>query len=192
MIISFLGCPCSGKTTVATKLFIRLKEAAIPCELVPEQARWYIAQYRKDNLIPYTAPVYLNDIDQRQIMSKQIDAELLMGPTVGRHGVLVCDSSALNALLYMTDDCLQNPDIQAAARQTVANTDIFLICPPVPSLARDVNRLHNKEQSLLINKKLPEVLGTYLADKKTKYLTGDSEERTRTAMRALMEGLLAD
>jgi len=50
MFVGFVGSPLSGKTTVAAKVFAKLKKAGMPVEFIPEQSRFYIAQARETSL----------------------------------------------------------------------------------------------------------------------------------------------
>ena len=103
MLVSFLGSPCSGKTTTAAMLFAKLKEDGLPAEFLAEYARLYIANKRVNSLKEKTK-FNLTDEDQWNILKMQASQEELFDESlVGTvDGMVVSDTSCLNALLYMS------------------------------------------------------------------------------------------
>lgn len=103
MLVSFLGSPVSGKTTIAAKVFAELKESGQPnVEFVAEQARIHIAYLKltRKSLEPFK----LTDVDQLDILHAQWNLESLLTKATGSDGVVVSDSSVLNSLWYMTPE----------------------------------------------------------------------------------------
>lgn len=129
MLISFIGAPASGKTTVAALVFADLKEAGVNVEFVPEQARVYIAEKRlrwkkRDLAYPPLEGFSLDDGDQIEIMRRQINAENVFFEAYPET-VIVTDSSPLNALLYMSENCRKtNPFVTTAILRSMLMADV--------------------------------------------------------------------
>src|ERR1700761_2045380 len=155
MRINFIGCPCSGKTTTAAMVFAKLKELGMNCEFITEQARLHIANLRWQRNLKPEDPCPLTDSDQFEIMIKQIETEEIVSTAVGNSVVVICDSSAFNSLLYMSkedkDQALKWDLVHRAKDQS----DLVFYCPPVDeSKGLDPNRVHSREQSLLIDSQI--------------------------------------
>lgn len=156
MIVTFLGVPCSGKTTTATKLFADLKEAGIPAEFVPEYARQYIASLKYDSP---GEDVKLDDGDQISIMVEQARLERVFAKACGPDVVLVVDGCALNTLLYLSSGARQNPVVQSIVKMSMKAYDVVFVCEPVQALdGLDPNRIHSWEESLQLNGVLESLL----------------------------------
>lgn len=154
MLVTFIGSPISGKTTTAAQVFAELKKAGMPAEFVCEIARTFIANFR------YNRPgdnVKLDDDDQLDIMSQQYHAELVMAQTVGKEGVVVSDSSALNSLFYMSDKQREHMVAGSPLYQDVIklyqrpDTLIFFAQPIRIVNPLDNNRVHSLDESTKIN-----------------------------------------
>jgi hypothetical protein len=193
VLINFIGSPCSGKTTTAASLFAKLKEDSHLAEFIPEQARHYIATLRFNEQLAPSEPIQLDDSDQYKIMEKQSTLERIITIASGSDVVVVSDSSVLNALLYMTDENKQSFLTQALVFQAMQRVDLFFYCPPVESLLihNDPNRVHSAEESLAIDKKIPDLMAKYIpADKQITLLSGSSFQRLHAATHALYERML--
>jgi nicotinamide riboside kinase len=159
MLIGFIGSPCSGKTTIATKLFTSLKEIGVKSELIVEHSRHYIADKRyKDRLGP-NDPVVLTDEDQIQIYSGQLYTEKVMKHSSGIDTIIISDSSAFNTALYMEGDFMSKP-----ARPFFQNLknhyDILFYCHPLDLsiLPEDPNRIHDLESIKRLQNKVSQLL----------------------------------
>lgn len=188
MLIGFIGCPSSGKTTTAAMAFADLKNMGVSSEFIPEQARMYIAEMRLVLRLPPGSTVPLTDNDQFQILQKQMDSEKMLVQSSGPGVVVITDSSAFNTLLYM------KPRFRELVRQIVIEHlktyDLLFYCAPVkmPKVL-DPNRVHNEQQALEIDRMIPDLLKEY--DVKSIYLLGDSHQRHHQVTRAILEKLVA-
>ena len=184
MLIGFIGCPCSGKTTTAAMTFADLKTMGIATELIPEQARLVIAEKRvRQNLKPEDT-VELTERDQAEIIGKQEEYETLLLQACGPEVTLIADSSVLNTLLYM------EPELRAEMHDEVAEFlpryDLLFYCSPVkPPSAQDPNRVHSYEQSLKIDREIPKLLSEF--NLKPVGLFGDPKERHHVVLRHILE-----
>lgn len=180
MIINILGCPRSGKTTSAAKLFTNLKENGFKSEFIPEQARFYIAQKRVHLNLKPTDNLTLTDNDQFEILLRQLETENLMLKACGEDAIIVSDSSPFNALLYMSDAYrAEDQRLSILKNEELIKDRLFFYATPVPWLGgTDPNRIHSKQQSLDIDIKIPTIIFPYLKEQPVT-LTGDSFERGR-------------
>lgn len=188
MLVSFVGSPCSGKTTTAAMLFAALKEQGNPCEFITEQARSYIAELRYKGQIPPSAPVKLTDEDQIAIMLRQLHLDTAFRYSVG-DGVVIADSSPLNALLYMTPECRER--VKEHTEEAVNQTDLVLFSPAVhyAPFGADPNRVHTMEQSHEIEKSIYAVFNQFcpLIFPKVVPLRGTPSTRHSQALRAILD-----
>lgn len=186
MLINFLGCPSSGKTTCAAALFARLKESGISSEFVAERARRYIAEQKRQN--GWTGVVTLNDEHQQEIMQQQMYDEWLMHRSVNGESIVISDSSPLNSLLYMQDVDQKTLDL---ATRAVNLTDLTFYCYPIEFGATvDPNRIHSENESSQIDQKIPELIAKLFPDfwsKKVIHLGGHASVRFSTALYATLD-----
>jgi len=181
MIVSFIGSPSSGKTTLAAKLFVYLKTNDYPCELLTEQARLVIAKIRYDEKLKVNAKLQLFDKDQRHIMQQQLKWENILGSGMSSRNILVTDSSPFNSLLYLTyqgkEDFLTQPFIKIA-NQTADL--VFYVKPIANFVDNDPNRIHDQKQSRNIDVEVRPTLRAYAPDIEDRLvvLDGDFEYRT--------------
>lgn len=188
MIIDFIGCPRSGKTTTAARVFANLKEAGFNCEYVTEQARLYIAEKRVSQNLKPTDTLVLTDIDQRQIMSRQLEHLDLMVKSCGDDALIVTDTSPLNSLLYMTEEYRSKVE---------PLTDWYKTYPRLTFYARpvewvgglDPNRVHSQEQSLAINDSIPKIIFPLLKEEPV-ILIGDADMRWRFATSEVLRRIM--
>lgn len=183
MLVGFIGCPSSGKTTTAAKVFAELKDRGVVTEFIPEQARWYIAEKRNLYQVPSDLNVFLTDSDQRTIAYNQSMAEtnLLLAC---QDTVVITDASSYCAGLYMSAKGLE--DYTDWLKDTANHYDILFYTAPVTRpLTRDVNRVHDEAYSLRLDSEIPAYLESM--GLKAVTLTGNSQERTQTALVHILE-----
>lgn len=182
MIIEFIGCPRSGKTTTAARVFANLKEAGFNCEFIPEQARFYIAQKRAAQHLDPKSTLVLDDIDQRNIMEKQFNAQELMLSSCGKDALIVTDSSVVNSLLYMTKDGRLDLNVAQILEEYQKTPKVTFYSRPVEWIGGlDPNRVHTKEQSEAIDKEIHEYLFLGSIVSNPVHLIGDADMRWRYA-----------
>jgi len=180
MMISFIGAPCSGKTTTAAKVFATLKESGIAAEFVPEYARVHIAELRVKGKLKDR----LSDQDVMVIgMRQRILQEIV------KHGspssVVIADSSPILSLLYLEQP---NDAFKEQVRNAMKETDLVLLCEPVPPpVMKDPNRLHTFEESLEYHERLKKILADDFPELDPVLLVGDIDYRVSTAFAAIME-----
>lgn len=189
MIIHILGSPRSGKTTTASRIFSSLKEAGFNSEYIPEQARFYIAEKKVKHNIK-SEDLVLTDTDQFNIMKKQYEMQDLMLKACGDDSVIVTDSSPLNSLLYMTEEYRKSEWVQQTLAHTLNKNNVFFYSLPVEWLgSKDPNRVHTEEESAKIDKSIETLLFPLIKQLPT-YLTGDVENRARTASSEIFRALM--
>lgn len=189
MIIQFLGCPSSGKTTTASRLFSNLKESSFKCEFIPEQARFFIAERRVSLGLQPNEKLTLSDEDQYEILSKQIYMEDLMLNSCGQDTIVVSDSSPLNALLYMTESFRDTYKVKIAIDFIKSQNRLYFYATPVSwHGGSDPNRIHTYQESLDIDKKINTLLLPLV--NQSVLLTGTPEIRARLATSEVMSKLM--
>lgn len=164
MVISFLGSPVSGKTTTAALVFSKLKEAGLPVEFLPEQARLYIAEERYRRGLKPSDRLELTDDDQLEIMRRQISIERLYRKVCGSGVTVVTDSCPLNSFLYMSENARE--ENREELFQSLGYSDVLFYSPPVwAPKTLDPNRIHSQEEALTIDSRIPMVLERYAPGK---------------------------
>jgi len=185
MLIEFVGCPSSGKTTIAAKLFARIKEAELPAEFLVEQARSYIVEAK---LFRQTQDLVLDDRDQRSICEKQLKMESDWSFVCSPETILICDSSPLNSFLYMgsVTSSFKGPVL---ARHRDLKPLVFE-CGYVNfnPLVRDSNRIHSQTQIKAIDEKVREFL--VVNSIQTIPLQGSLDSKVAKAFDAVMAKVL--
>lgn len=160
MKVSFIGCPSSGKTTLAFKLYAALKERGAACEFLQEQARLYIAMRRVALGAGPDSRLVLADAEQRTIMERQLRWESTMTSACGPNVLLVTDSSPLNSMLYMPLSLRE--ECRGLASLAVQAGNIVFYCAPVSaSDAVDPNRIHTAEEAHRVDQQIMPVLADY-------------------------------
>jgi hypothetical protein len=185
MLIAFVGTPCSGKTTTAARVFADLKDAGYPAEFLPETARLYIAERRmvKCDSTP------LADCDQDIIFTRQSEMEELLYLS-SPESIIVADSAAVNALLYMTEARRASAMLTASeARMAAARYTLVFRCHPVQAgTMYDPNRVHSFAES----QELDGLVDPLLTGLELKYISlfGPQQMRSRRAYGAILEAIV--
>jgi hypothetical protein len=114
-------------------------------------------------------------------MNQQINVEKLIATACGPDVLIICDSSALNALLYMSEECLAHPDTQDMIKATANHYDILFYCTPIPALSTgfDPNRVHSQAQGLEIDARIPKIMERFAPEQVITPLFGNDAEKRR-------------
>lgn len=185
MLVGFIGCPGSFKTSLAVELFSNFKKLSVNTELVVEYARQYISKSRFKNRIPFDQPIELVDLDQVAIAKKQLQIEMSMKYSCGPGSIVISDSSPLNSSLYMSQECLKSKEVMQVMEIATKAYDLLFFCPMNENFVidpSDSNRIHSLEAIKSVNKRA-EVLADSLKKKGVpiETLFGDPEARVRDA-----------
>jgi nicotinamide riboside kinase len=141
-LITFIGAPSSGKSTIATDVHTELKKLSKNSIFVPEVATDYIAEYG----IPNTP------VDQLVIFYKQLNKERMF---LGSKDFIICDSSGILNYFYfrnLYDEKLSNKDIavinhmQKEILKSLNQWDYVFYLPPILDNIDDGIRYQNTEQ----------------------------------------------
>lgn len=191
MLISFIGSPCSGKTTTASLVFSNLKNTGVAAEYVPEYARLYIAQKRVAANLKPSDKLKLTDDDQINIMRQQLHYEKTMKLACGKDVSIVADSSSLGALLYMSEECRASEEVKKMIQEAVSLQDLLFLVPPVQAMdyPLDPNRVHSAEESQAIHDSLQKVLAEHCPTVTAIHISGDAKLRSHLVIMKLGETL---
>jgi hypothetical protein len=141
-LITFIGAPASGKSTLATDVHTELKKLGLNSIYVPESATDWIAEYG----IPDTP------IDQMTIFYKQTNRERMF---IGSKEYIICDSSGLLNYFYfrgLFQNPLQNKDIavinhlQKEILKTLSQWSFIFYCPVRIENVEDNIRFQNIDE----------------------------------------------
>ena len=175
-LVNFLGCPASGKTTTAARLFAFLKTRGTPAEFVSEQARIFICLRRAElGLVPADG-LGLSDKDQLNILESQVRLESAMVQSTGGDSWVISDSSPINTLFYLSQTARQSavPYIEQALKIPT----IYFYASPIPIVNQlDPNRIHDDKQIRAVVEAIPEVLKEFAPSILVHDLNGDPFER---------------
>ena len=147
-LISFIGAPCSGKSTLATDVHTELKKLGKNSIFVGEAATDYIAEYG----IPNTP------VDQVVIFYKQLNRERMY---LDSKDFVICDSSTILNYFYfrgLFPNKLSNKDIaiinhlQKEILKTLSQWDYIFYIPFLEIKTDDGIRYQNREEIIQIDK----------------------------------------
>ena len=140
-LVTIIGAPASGKSTLATDVYTELKKLGKNSIFIQEAATDYIAEYG----IPNTP------IDQMTIFYKQTNREMMF---VNSKEYIICDSSGILNYFYfrrLFQNPLSNKDIatinhlQKEILKTLNSWTYIFYVPPIPTNPNDGIRYHNEE-----------------------------------------------
>ncbi len=154
MLIGFIGAPASGKTTVASILFSKLKTADFIADMITERARRYILEKKKTS---GSKDFRLTNRDQWNIIDLQIDEERLYLDTLHSEEIIVSDSSILNNLLYIEN---LTEESKGVIRNHIKKYDLLFYCQRSSSqyLPNDTGRVHSLSESNQLDARIPSLL----------------------------------
>ncbi len=159
MLVNFIGCPLSGKTTIAAAVFAALKADGYPTEFVSERARFHIARKR----LAAGRDFKLTDDDQFAIFRDQFDHEDTFKKAAPL-SIVLADAAPLLAFLYMSDQGILRFSAQQREllQHATSNMEVVFHCDPVTDTnIIDPNRIHTPEQNLQFHARIPELLAKY-------------------------------
>lgn len=188
MLISILGCPCSGKTTTAAMAFAYLKEKSILSEFVPEQARFYIANKKVTQNLTPNDTLTLTDEDQINIMEIQLMTEQVISKSVTKDTIIICDSSAINSLFYMSETALNTERVKNLINQALDQYDAIYFSRTLNQyILNDSNRIHDETFSKNLDENIPAFCANYLPNLKiSAQLTGSTQTRMTTLVNDIL------
>lgn len=141
-LITIMGAPCSGKSTLASEVHTQLKKLGKNSIYITEAATDYIAEWGIPN----------SPTDQLVIFYKQLNRERMY---VDSKEFIVCDSSGILNYFYfrgLFDEKLSNKDIatinhlQKEILKTINQWDFIFYIPPILENTEDGIRYHNLKE----------------------------------------------
>lgn len=153
-LITFIGAPASGKSTIATSVHTELKKMGKNSIFISEVATDYIAEYGIPN----------KPEDQLVIFYKQTNREKMF---INSKDYIVCDSSGILNYFYfrgLFDNKLSNKDIaiinhlQKEILKTINQWDYIFYVPPILDNVEDGIRYQDKKQILALDRKIKSYL----------------------------------
>jgi nicotinamide riboside kinase len=153
-LISLIGAPASGKSTLATSVHTELKKLGKNSIFISEVATDYIAEYG----IPNTPQ------DQIVIFYKQLNREKMF---IGSKDYIICDSSGILNYFYfrgLFGNKLSNKDIaiinhlQKEILKTINQWDYLFYVPPITDNVDDGIRYQNQNEILSLDRKIKSYL----------------------------------
>jgi len=153
-LISLIGSPASGKSTLATSVHTELKKLGKNSIFISEVATDYIAEYG----IPNTPQ------DQIVIFYKQLNREKMF---IGSKDYIICDSSGILNYFYfrgLFGNKLSNKDIaiinhlQKEILKTINQWDYLFYVPPIIDNVDDGIRYQNQNEILSLDRKIKSYL----------------------------------
>jgi len=147
-IITLIGAPSCGKSTLATSVHTELKKLGKNSIFIPEVATDYIAEFGIPN----------EPIDQLVIFYKQLNDERMF---IGSKDFIVCDSSGMLNYFYfrrLFKMPLRNKDIaiinhmQKEILKSLNQWNHIFYLPVMLDNTNDGIRFHNKEEIIMIDK----------------------------------------
>lgn len=173
--------------------FADMKSLGVVCEFIPEQARVYIAMKRFRSRLAHSEAVQLSDEDQLAIMQKQLFLEKLYMTACPPDTVIVTDTSALNSLLYMSPEFRQTTEVKKLVAMALRHYTLQFYCSTIekPLDAQDANRVHTYEQSLAIDKSIPNLLKE-IGCPMPRALVGNARARAKVMGGLILEKRISD
>jgi nicotinamide riboside kinase len=153
-LISIIGSPASGKSTLASSVHTELKKLGKNSIFISEVATDFIAEYG----IPNTPQ------DQIVIFYKQWNKEKMF---IGSKDYIICDSSGILNYFYfrgLFGNKLSNKDIavinhlQKEILKTINQWDYLFYIPPILDNIDDGIRYHDKQQIISLDRKIKSYL----------------------------------
>lgn len=153
-LISIIGAPASGKSTLATSVHTELKKIGKNSIFISEVATDYIAEYG----VPNTPQ------DQIVIFYKQWNREKMF---MDSKDYIICDSSGILNYFYfrgLFGNKLSNKDIaiinhlQKEILKTINQWDHIFYIPPILDNIDDGIRYHDKNQIISLDRKIKSYL----------------------------------
>jgi AAA15 family ATPase/GTPase len=146
-LISFIGAPASGKSTLATDVHTELKKLGNNSIFISEVATDFIAEYGIPN----------KPIDQITIFYKQSNRENMF---IGSKEFIICDSSGILNYFYfrrLFDTPLSNKDIatinhlQKEILKSLSKWTCIFYVPPILTDTNDGIRYQDRNQILQLD-----------------------------------------
>jgi nicotinamide riboside kinase len=153
-LVTIIGAPASGKSTLATIVQTELKKQGKNSIFISEAATDYIAEYG----VPNTPQ------DQIVIFYKQTNRERMF---IGSKDYIICDSSGILNYFYfrgLFGNKLSNKDIavinhlQKEILKTINQWDYVFYVPPIIDNIDDGIRYHDTKQILDLDRKIKSYL----------------------------------
>jgi nicotinamide riboside kinase len=147
-LITIMGAPASGKSTLATSVHTELKKMGENSVFISEAATDFIAEYGTPN----------TPVDQIVIFYKQLNRERMF---MDSKEYIVCDSSGILNYFYFRGffkEPLSNKDIavinhlQKEILKTINQWSYIFYVPPMLENVEDGIRYQDKEQILKIDR----------------------------------------
>lgn len=157
MLIGFIGCPKSGKTSVAIRVFDSLKTSGDSCELLTEEARKYFVEKKYDN----PSDPSITDNDQIQIFKRQLSTEIKYLKTLNKTTTIISDSSPLNTLWYLTPKARKEnfEFLRESLKDYLTYKPLIFKCEQTPGrFSKDEGRIHDERQSNEVHLAIPSIL----------------------------------
>lgn len=188
MLIGFIGCPKSGKTSIAIRVFDSIKTSGESCELITEQARLFFVKRKLRNP---TTPI--DDSDQMCIFDEQVSIEIDYLKALSQETTIVSDSSPLNTLWYLSPEGRKKyrTEIIEKLGEWMLYKPLIFHCTPTPGgYGRDENRIHSQSQSEEVNRNIPSILNEFGIPFPKNSLDGPLVNRTNEALLEFYERVL--
>lgn len=153
-LITLIGAPASGKSTLATSVHTELKKMGKNSIFISEVATDYIAEYGVPN----------KPEDQLVIFYKQTNREKMF---IDSKDYIVCDSSGILNYFYfrgLFDNKLSNKDIaiinhlQKEILKTINQWDYIFYVPPILDNVEDGIRYQDKNQIISLDRRIKSYL----------------------------------
>ena len=140
-VINLYGSPCSGKSTIASGLFYKMKLAGFNVELASE---WIKGKVYEEAPYPFTDQLY-TFANQNKIIRQM----------VGKVDYVICDSPLLQTCIYQTREPKIYNQMAYEYYSLYRNIDVVL---KRNHEFRQEGRIHTEAQSVVIDEKIKEFL----------------------------------